>query len=66
MFTSFDVPEWAIPLSVVSESLAEKYKHMFSSFEVPEWMMNIASQAAPSAAANGAKDGRTERPSPAA
>ncbi len=39
MFTSFDVPQWTVPRSVITDSIAEAYKHMFTSFEVPSWML---------------------------
>ena len=39
MFTSFEVPEWAIPLSAISDTTADKYMHLFTSFEVPNSML---------------------------
>jgi len=39
LFTSFDIPEWTIPSSVIADSIALGYKHLFSSFEVPAWML---------------------------
>ena len=38
MFTSFEVPKWAIPLSAISDTTADKYMHLFTSFEVPTSM----------------------------
>ena len=39
MFTSFDVPEWTVPSSVICDATADKYMHLFTSFEVPGWML---------------------------
>lgn len=56
LFSSFDIPSWTIPLSIITDAIVEEYKHMFTSFEVPDWMVQGVRHATHAARTGGAKE----------